>query len=344
MKKYITLLLLHVALFSNGQLSFFNGNNNYFVKPVVPNLGAITDPPTLITPYSANSGGNVTNDGGVITEKGMVWSTSTNPTIALPTKRIAGYGKGSFVCNMNGLTPATTYYARSYATNSAGTVYGSEIRFTTAALTASYILTTVNVGNQVWTDKNLDVTTYRNGDAIPYAAKSADWLAYNNSQTGAYTYFLFTNSNTGTIYGKLYNWYAINDSRGLAPTGYHVPTTAEWTTLLSSQPRDGFTLRSNTTDWGAEFSKLGTNLIINRRSTTYIGDNSSGFNALPGGAIFPNAANVMGGSAGFWHADVPPPNSSDVNWTYFAGNAIYYGSALGLPQKGFALSVRLIKD
>lgn len=82
------------------------------------------------------------------------------------------------------------------------------------------------IGNQTWTKKNLDVATYRNGDAIPQVQDST----WETLTTGAWCYYE-NNTDNGTTYGKLYNWYAVNDPRGLAPNGYHIPTDAEWTTL-----------------------------------------------------------------------------------------------------------------
>src|SRR4030095_15485991 len=89
----------------------------------------------------------------------------------------------------------------------------------------SAVLTTIC--DQDWMVKNLDVTTYRNGDIIPEVTDPTVWAALT---TGAWCYYE-NNSTNGTTYGKLYNWYAVNDPRGLAPTGWHVPTDAEWTTL-----------------------------------------------------------------------------------------------------------------
>jgi len=83
------------------------------------------------------------------------------------------------------------------------------------------------IGNQIWTTKNLDVATYRNGDAIPQVQ---DYTAWANLTTGAWCYYA-NNTANGTTYGKLYNWYAVNDPRGLAPKGYHIPTDKEWTML-----------------------------------------------------------------------------------------------------------------
>ena len=86
-----------------------------------------------ITSTSATSGGNVTNNGGTpVTQRGLVWSTSPNPTTANNSTN-DGSGTGNFTSNLSGLTASTTYYLRAYATNSAGTAYGNELSFTTTA-------------------------------------------------------------------------------------------------------------------------------------------------------------------------------------------------------------------
>ena len=87
--------------------------------------------------------------------------------------------------------------------------------------------TTVKIGTQIWMSKNLDVNKYRNGDDIPFVENDSDWAKLT---TGAWCYYQNKTSN-GTIYGKLYNLYAVIDPRGLAPKGFHIPTDAEWTIL-----------------------------------------------------------------------------------------------------------------
>ena len=87
---------------------------------------------TSIMPTSADTGGNITSDGGAsVTARGVVWSTTQNPTVALPTKTTDGSGIGVFNSNMTNLTPNTQYFIRAYATNNAGTAYGNELSFTT---------------------------------------------------------------------------------------------------------------------------------------------------------------------------------------------------------------------
>ena len=90
--------------------------------------------------------------------------------------------------------------------------------------------TIVKIGEQVWMSENLQTSTYRNGDPIQYANSNQEWLDFAYVGEGAWCYYENDDQN-GMKYGKLYNWYAVNDSRGLAPKGYHIPSDAEWTVL-----------------------------------------------------------------------------------------------------------------
>ena len=131
----------------------------------------------------------------------------------------------------------------------------------------------VRIGNQIWMTKNLNVSRYRNGDPIPQVADPTQWA---NLTTGAWCYYANSTAN-GPIYGKLYNWYAVNDSRGLAPEGWHIPSDAEWTTLVSFL---GFPDVA-----GGKMKTAGTLQAGNGlwRSPNAAATNSSGFSALPGG-------------------------------------------------------------
>ena len=94
---------------------------------------------------------------------------------------------------------------------------------------------TVTIGTQVWMTKNLDVSTFRNGDPIPEAKSNEEWKKAGENKQPAWCYYNNDPAN-GAKYGKLYNWYAVNDPRGLAPLGYHVPTKAEFMTLYNFFP------------------------------------------------------------------------------------------------------------
>ncbi len=90
----------------------------------------------------------------------------------------------------------------------------------------------IKIGTQTWSAKNLDVSTFRNGNPIPEAITNEEWEKAGKQGKPVWCYYNNDPKN-GKIYGKLYNWYAVNDKRGLAPEGWHVPTDAEWATLIT---------------------------------------------------------------------------------------------------------------
>ena len=139
---------------------------------------------------------------------------------------------------------------------------------------------TVTIGTQVWTSQNLDVATYRNGDVIPQVQDKEAWAKLT---TGAWCYYNNDSSN-GTKYGKLYNWFAVNDPRGLAPNGYHIPTDAEWTKLSDYLGGEAGTKMKSTSGWESDGN----------------GNNSSGFSGLPGGARNANGTFSNIGTNGNW--------------------------------------------
>ena len=127
---------------------------------------------------------------------------------------------------------------------------------------------TISYGLQVWTVPNLNVSHFRNGDTIPQARTDEEWSKAAETGTPAWCY-QENNPANGSRYGKLYNWYAVNDPRGLAPEGWHIPTNADWSTLiknLNGVDMAGSGLKSTSKVWK---SRPGTNKI--------------GFEGLPGG-------------------------------------------------------------
>lgn len=133
----------------------------------------------------------------------------------------------------------------------------------------------VQIGNQKWMAKNLDITSYRNGDPIRYASTAEEWVDAGNKGEGAYC--IFENKTAlATTYGLIYNWYAVNDPRGLAPQGWHVPSDDEWTTLetfLGGAGAGGKLKATGTREAGGG--------LWNSPNTG--ATNETGFNALPGG-------------------------------------------------------------
>lgn len=88
----------------------------------------------------------------------------------------------------------------------------------------------VKIGNQIWMAQNLNVSRFRNGDSIPHAKSAEDWEKAGKEQKPAWCYYNNEPTNESR-YGKLYNWYAVNDPRGLAPEGWHIPSDLEWKQL-----------------------------------------------------------------------------------------------------------------
>ena len=226
---------------------------------------------TAINTTTATSGGIISNDGGsAISERGVCWATATKPT-KLDFKTSDGSGSGSFISNMTGLITGTTYYVRAYASNAAGTSYGNEYSFTPGTFTDSEgnIYHYVVIGLQVWMVENLKVTKFRNGDPIANVTDASTWAA---STTGAYCWYNNDAALNRDTYGALYNFYAVADSRNIAPTGWHIPTLDEWNALVNFVGGGYFA--------GGKLKETGTAHWRNPNEGT---TNSWGFTALPGG-------------------------------------------------------------
>jgi len=243
-----------------------SGSNTPVVK--VPVLTTVTV--SNITTTMAASGGNITFDeGSEVTSRGVCWSTNQNPSIN-DSKTNDGTGTGSFTSNLTGLSPNTIYNVRAYATNSVGTGYGNVVSFTTGLTVTDIdgnVYNTVTIGTQTWMVENLKVTKFNDGTDIPNVTDDNTW---NNLITPAYCWYDNDEALYKNAYGALYNWYTVNTST-LCPSGWHVPTKAEWETLISYL--GGPFLACNPLKEAGSSHWLGTNY----------GTNSTGFTALPGG-------------------------------------------------------------
>ena len=138
---------------------------------------------------------------------------------------------------------------------------------------------TVKIGNKVWMAENLKVTHYRNGDPIPNVVERSAWTALS---TGAYCNY-DNDTAIAAVYGRLYNWYAIDDSRNITPAGWHVATEEEWQQLevsIGISPATADSLGKHGTDEGGKLKEVDT---THWRSPNTGATNESGFTALPGG-------------------------------------------------------------
>jgi uncharacterized protein (TIGR02145 family) len=306
----------------------------------IPSLSTIL--PFAITSTTAKCGGNIINpNGAAIAARGVCWSTSVNPSIALSTKTSDALLRQTFSSSITELTPNTTYYVRSYATNSEGTAYGNEFSFTTPETVTDLdgnVYNTVVIGTQTWMLENLKTTKYNDGSAIPNITDKAAWVALT---TPAYCWY---NNNTNT-FGALYNWYTVNTDK-LAPAGWHVPADFDWSTLGKYMNANGYnsdgtnygdryakSLAANTS-WYADISGIGGDLTTNNRS---------GFTALPGG--------YRGTSGTFYHildygrwwtsteVATTPTNAWDIDMYY---NTLDVTSVSW--DKHYGYSVRCLKD
>jgi uncharacterized protein (TIGR02145 family) len=183
---------------------------------------------------------------------------------------------------------------------------------------------TVTIGSQIWMAKNLDVSRYRNGDPIPQVQDAAEW---SNLTTGAWCYYE-NNTANGPIYGKLYNWYAVNDPRGLAPEGWHVPASAEIISLtdyLGGEDVAGGKLKSTGFDYWKAPNKGASNITK--------------FNALGAGVLHTHF-NFLREVAKFWCSDLI---NTQLSYTFIM-NSDYEFLITDSDDIQDGYSIRCIKD
>ncbi len=252
-----------------------------------------------VTYTTAVCEGYVTSGGGSdITERGFCCGTSPDPTVA-DSKVAAGGGPGTFTCSLSGLASGTAYYVRAYATNGAGTAYGTQKTFTTPAFACGIstetdvdgnVYNTVQIGSQCWMKENLRTTKYSDGTAIALGSSTSSSTAYRYAPNG--------DVSNVPAYGYLYNWAAVMNGagsssanpsgvQGICPAGWHVPSDAEWTQLtdyVSSQSQyqcNGSSVSiakalASPTGW----SSSSTTCAVGNNPS---GNNATGFSALPAG-------------------------------------------------------------
>ena len=275
-------------------------------KTTVGDLPAVTTATASnVTDTSATCGGDVTAAGSTsVIARGVCWSSSPSPTLS-NSHTANGYGLGSFTSNMTGLFPNTTYYVRAYATSSSGTSYGNQKSFTTTAPCGGTIndvdgntYNIVQIGNQCWMAQNLRTTHYADGTAISAGGD-------NTSTTTGYYYFT----------SRLYNWKAVmrnsNSSnanpsgvQGICPTGWHVPSDAEWTHLENYVGSQSQYLCNGNSSYIAK-ALAATSGWYNSIEICDVGNNQSsnnatGFSAIPAGACYGLSFSDGGMSANFW--------------------------------------------
>ncbi len=320
MKKTLTLLLVMLLFYSCSTTSDGTNTTTTVVPAPPENLtGEIISTTAINLTWTDRS----TNETGFKIERKLVGGTFE--VIGTTATNIATFSD-------TGLTPSTNYIYRLYSYNEGGKspVYSNELTLTTYSTIPS-----VNIGTQTWTTKNLDVATYSDGTVIPQVTDPTAWA---NLTTGAWCYYN-NDPATGTTYGKLYNWYAVagihdtdpnTPNKKLAPTGYHIPSDVEWTTLITYLGGESVA--------GGKMKFTGTSLWFSPNTEA---TNSSGFTGLPGGYRYFYGSFLNLGFYGYWWS------SSERDTTYAWNRALdyYNGSATrNYHSKKIGFSVRCLRD
>jgi uncharacterized protein (TIGR02145 family) len=299
-------------------------------------------PTGLISTYTPGSGALLQWD--AVPGSIGIQIKATSPSGSNVTRRILGFERDQFLVPDALLTPGTyTWQVQAACSTippfSTTPVSGSDA-FTVggggtcpAALTDidGNVYTTLQIGSQCWMAENLKVERYRNGDNISTSLSNASW---ETTTSGAFA--VYNNSAAKkAVFGLLYNWFAVADSRGLCPGGWHVPADEEWTLLTDFLGGSGVA--------GGKMKTIGT---ISAGTGLWQdpntgATNSSEFSAIPGGSRFANGNYFdRGGYGYFWSSS---ESSSIVAWsrilTDFSGEAFRTANT-----KQFGFSVRCLKD
>jgi uncharacterized protein (TIGR02145 family) len=286
-----------------------------------------------ITQTTATGGGNVTSDGGAtVTARGVCWSTLPGPTTS-DSKTTDGTGLGSFTSSLSGLTINTPYYVRAYATNSQGTAYGNLVTFTTPAdenpigtFTDSRDGKTykwVKIDNQTWMADNL---AYLPSVSPPSAESDTAPNYYVYGYTGSDVSAAKNNANYIT-YGVLYNWPAALTA---CPAGWHLPSDAEWTILITYLGGHG--------NAGGKMKETGTTHWYSPNTGA---TNESGFSGLPGGYRYFTGTFVSIGYYGNWWSSAEYSSFLAFYCSLLYDFTLLYWNYF---HKDYGFSVRCLRD
>jgi uncharacterized protein (TIGR02145 family) len=296
------------AISVSSSIPYNGGNGGSYSGQTVTSTGVSGLTATLIAGNFANGSGN------------LIYTITGTP---------GSIGTASFAINLGGqfCTLTRTVGQTGITQHSCGAtnVHNPAKTYGTMTDQQGNVYKTIVIGTQEWMAENLKTTTFRNGETIPNVTSSFQW---SSTALAAWCYYN-NDSQYNCPYGKLYNWYAVADPRGLCPTGWHVPTDAEWTTLttLLGESVAGGKLKSTGVQYWVSLNIGATN--------------ESGFSGLPGGSRGDCGVNCTIGYNGYWW-------SSSERLTYDAWfRNLFYNSGdvsrnANIKSGGF--SVRCLRD
>ena len=305
---------------------------------------------TAVTEFPAPS--NLSASSVSDSELLLTWTDNTGYETGFLIERDAGSGFseiGTVSANVTEYTDTGLPNGQNYSYRAAAfTAMNTSDYSVTATASTSVVVDidgnlyeTIQIGDQVWMAENLKVTHYRDGTAIPNLTDAGGWT---NTSSGAYCIYNNNASNEVDSYGALYNWYAVNDSRNIAPSGWHVPSDDEWKELemalgMSQSEADATGYRGTN-----EGSKLAGNAAL-WASGVLKNDSefgSSGFTALPGGyrSYYGGSYDYMGNNGYFWSAT---GYSSNFAWLRVLDYR-YSGVGRGSSSRRDGFAVRLLRD
>jgi uncharacterized protein (TIGR02145 family) len=285
-----------------------------------------------------------------ITSRGIAWGTSPNPDIN-GTHLVSDSNGYIFQLELNNLQPLTTYYVRAYAVNSIGIAYSNQQLFTTSAPSPPISdvdgnqYRTVKIGSQTWMAENLRTSRFQNGSPVSYIIDNQAW-----QETLAPAWCWYNHQeNPNFPMGKLYNWYAVADPKGLCPAGWHVPDSVDMSNLRNNI----FIATGDTLNVGGKMKSTSLLAWYEYWVPTNNGaTNQSGFSGLPGGMRrvygFINSSNSSydGGKFGIWWQKTGIPKyyvlSKESDQLKFYHSKFYSYDDIGSKMQG--LSVRCLKD
>jgi uncharacterized protein (TIGR02145 family) len=295
-----------------------------------------TSDPSEITGATVIAGGNITYDGGKpVLEAGICFDTLPDPDVNDSLRKVSSPATGTFSIKIIDLNPTTTFYFRAFARNAAGIAYGETKSFTTTTLYTSgdtlidqdgIKYPTIVILGKRWMASNLRTSKYRDGSAITNAKTNPEWTSQAG---GAWCNYdnLALNDKT---YGKLYNWFTVTSPKELCPTGWKVPSDADWDNLIS--------YLGDVNKAGLKMRTTGTSLW---NSPNEGATNSSGFSGVPGGSRSDfGSFGFKGAGAFFW-------TSSEFDATYSRFRSLNGDLPTvtdGYDRKKIGMSVRCMEE